>query len=386
MKKLLKLTALLLIVISLTGCWDQNIYENIGFILNAGIDKGTDDKILFTVSTPIISESSGGVGGGSSSAGGGEGQKVEVYSSETNLIRQERENLRLSSPKQLEGGKIQNVLFGSELAREKGISEYLELYERDTQSTVQSWIVVVDGTANELITKGANMNSKPRLGQYLNDLLERNSKAGYCPKMNIIKYSIENVIPGLSPILPMIKLEPNDIKVIGTALINNNKMSGRLDTLETAYLFIAKGESKMSEIPFDLPEDIKTIKKKAIVFLHKTKTKSKLNFTNGTPTLDFNIKIDVTMEEYTWGQLADKKYKTKIEEALASHIKNSLNEVFKKLQAANCDPLGIGDRLRAYHNSYWKSIGELDGWKKIYPNITANFNVTTNITRYGSIL
>lgn len=384
MKKLLKLIALLLIVISLTGCWDQNIYEKIGFILNAGIDKGTDDKILFTVSIPIISESSGGVGGGSS-ADGGEGQKVEVYSSETNLIRQERENLRLSSPKQLEGGKIQNVLFGSQLAREKGISEYLELYERDTQSTVQSWIVVVDGTANELITKGANMKAKPRLGQYINELLERNSKAGYCPKMNIIKYSIENVIPGLSPILPMIKLEPNDIKVIGTALISNDKMSGQLDTLETAYLFMVMGESKMSEIPFDLPEDIKTIKKKAIVFISKTKTKSKLNFTNGIPTLDFNIKIDATMEEYTWGQLADKKYKTKIEEALASHIKNSLNEVFKKLQAANCDPMGVGDRLRAYHNSYWKSIGELAGWKKIYPNITANFSVSTDIIRYGSI-
>lgn len=384
MKHFLKLTSVLLALILLTGCWDQNIYERIGFILNIGFDKGTGNNFIFTISIPIIS-SDGTSGNSSSGSEGSDMSKIDVYSTETNLIREAREIIRRSSPKQLEGGKIQNALFSSDFAKENGITEYLELYERDIQSTSQAWVVIVDGNANELIKKASQFKGKPRLGMYLNELLERNSKSGYCPKMTIIKYNIENVIPGLSPIVPLIKLNNNSVEVEGTALMSLDKMTGQLDTHETACLFMSMGKAKLSEIVFDMPEEIKTKKIKAVVSVSKVKTKSKIHIDGNVPSIDFSIKLNAILDEYTWGDITNNEYKSKIETALSTHIMNCLNTVFKKLQNAKCDALGIGDKIRAYHYNYWKSIGELNGWKKIFPNMTANFSITADILRSGEI-
>lgn len=383
MKYIAKVLAIILICLTLTGCWDQNIYEKIGFILVTGFDKGEGDKTKFTFSTPIIKQSESESGGGGNS-GGGEPQ-VDVFSTEANSVRESRDILRQASPKQLEGGKVQSLLFGNEFASEKKISETLEIYERDIQSTVQASVVIVDGNASEFISKGATLKGKPRLGFYLNDLVDRNFKAGYCPKLSIIKYNIINDIPGWSPILPIIKLDGDNIKVSGTALISNDKMTGRLDTRETACLFLALNETKLSEITFDLPSDIKTDKKKGSAFTRKVKTKRKVEFKDGMPVVNFTINLNASLSEYTWGHTDDPEYVKKLEDSLSKSIKACLEESFKKLQVAACDAYAIGDNLRAYHNGYWNSIGQLDGWKKIYPTIKANFNVKSNLVRFGEI-
>lgn len=382
MKQIKVITAILLILTMLCGCWDQNIYEKIGFILQIGFDKGTsNEKIMYTVTYPIISEAESGNGG---KADGSE-KKVDVISEEAYLIRESRDLGRLTSTKQLEGGKIQNLLFSSDLAKERKISEYLELYERDTQSTVQATVIIVDGSAKELLTNGAEFKGKPRLGIYLTDLIDRNFKAGYCPEINIVRYNILNVKPGISPIVPLIKLEENDVRILGSALIDRDKMTGRLDTRETACLFMVMGKSKLSEIIFDLPKDTDTQKSKGIIFTRKVKSNQRIHFENNVPQIDFSINLKATLDEYSWGHITDQAFESKMEQCVSASITETLNEVFEKLQDAQCDVLGIGDKIRAYHNEYWKSIGELEGWKKLYPQIKFCCNIKVDIIRYGEI-
>ncbi|MDF2522918.1 MAG: gerAC, partial [Clostridiales bacterium] len=106
---------------------------------------------------------------------------------------------------------------------------------------------------------------------------------------------------------------------------------------------------------------------------------------NNVPELYFNISLNVRIDEYTWGNLPDPAYKKMMENRINDSVKAELTEVFKKLQEAKCDPMGIGNKIRAFNHNYWKSIDEQDGWKEIYPQITANFNVKTDIVRYGEI-
>lgn len=383
MKNFYKPIIIIVIAFSLTGCWDQNIYEKIGFVLDLGIDSGADDKALITVSYPVITESNGSSSGGGPS--GKEEVKVETIASEVYLIKESRDLNRLTSPQKLEGGKIQGILIGKDFARERNISDYFELFERDTQTTVQSKVVIVDGTAGELITKGSQFKGKPRLGMYINELISRNSKSGYCPDTNIIEYDIINTIPGISPIVPIIKLRGNFIEVTGTALIDRDKMTGQLDTHETACLYLAMGESRQSEILFDLPAEIKSQKKKGMVFTRSVKTKSKIQLQNGIPTIHFDINVKTILDEYTWGNITEPEYEKKLENSLNTSIKSCLDGTFKKLQTAKCDAFGIGDKVRAYYYDYWMSIGELDGWKDIYTKMTANFDVKAKIVRFGEI-
>lgn len=384
MKKLHALSILLVIVISLTGCWDQNIFEEIGFSLTFGLDKGENGKIKFTVSHPLFTDSIGGERSGGGQAGTPE-SRSETSVVEADLVREARELYRISSPLNVMGGKLQSILLSRDFALEKNISDYLELYERETQSSVQAHVVIVDGSAGELITKAATSKGKPRVGIYINDLLDRNSRLGYCPSTNIIEYDITNASPGISPIIPMIKLSGDDIAIMGTALISGDKMTGQLNTHETACLYIAMGKNRASEIKYDLPEDIDGIKGQGLVYTQKVNTKYKLQLNGDVPSVAFNIKLDVIMEEYRWGNITDPQYSKKLENSLNNSIKTCLEESFKKLQQAGCDALGIGDNIRAFHYDYWKSIGEQNGWNKVYPGIKAAFNVDSHIVRFGEI-
>jgi Ger(x)C family germination protein len=291
----------------------------------------------------------------------------------------------MSSPLEVSGGKVQSFLFGKAFAVNRNISDYLELYERDPQSSAQARVIIVDGSASELITKGVQLKNKPRLGIYINELLRRDAAAGYCPDTSIVEYDIINTTPGISPIVPMIRFKGDNVEVAGTALIDRDKMTGRLDTNETACLFLAMGKQKKSYLLFDLPKDLQSVKKKGLVFLRKLKTKSTLQFKDGEPTMAFDVRLDVLMEEYKWGNLLDQGYRDKLEQSLNESIKTCLDEVFKKLQEAKCDAFGIGDKIRAQYFDYWESIGELDGWKKIFKTMKASFNVDSKIVRFGEI-
>lgn len=99
----------------------------------------------------------------------------------------------------------------------------------------------------------------------------------------------------------------------------------------------------------------------------------------------FDIKLGLILEEYKWNDLDMQEQKKKLEDSIAKSLTEGLNGVLGKLKAAHCDALGIGEKIRAYHNNYWKSIGEEEGWFRIYPTITAEFNVTCHIVRYGGI-
>ncbi len=386
MKKLRILLSAVLLAIILNGCWDQDIYEKIGFILNIGIDLDNDGSPKYTFSYPLISQStqSGGGGGGSGSSGK-DGSASGVSVLETDLLREARELDRMSSPLKVSGGKVQAFLFGKAFAMSKSISDYLELYERDAQSSAQARVIIVDGNASELITKGVELKNKPRLGIYINELLKRDAAAGYCPDTSIVKYDILNTTPGISPIVPMIRLKGDDIEVAGTALIDRDKMTGQLDTNETTCLFMAMGIQKSSYLQYDLPKDLQSVKKKGLVFVRKLRTKSSLQFKDGEPSMTFSVRLDVLMEEYKWGNLLDPGYRDKLEHSLNESIKTCLDDVFKKLQEAKCDVFGIGDKIRAQYFDYWESIGELDGWKKIYNTMKASFNVDSKIVRFGEI-
>ncbi|MDF2524118.1 MAG: spore gernimation protein GerC, partial [Clostridiales bacterium] len=106
MKRVYKAPALILIVIFLSGCWDQNVFEKIGFIITQGMDLGTENNTLVTFALPIISQ-----GESSNGSSGGQGNEVEtkteVNDTEAYLAREARDIGRQASHKQLEGGKIQ---------------------------------------------------------------------------------------------------------------------------------------------------------------------------------------------------------------------------------------------------------------------------------------
>lgn len=172
---------------------DEPVTEKAIKVLNVGIDEAVDDKVLVTYTLPVIQPEGGGgggggVGGGGGGGAGGGGTRTESYKTEAYLLREARDFVRLESPTQLEGGKIQNTLIGRDLAEKGNITAYMEIFERDISNPVQAWVIIVDGKANELIEKGTQFKNKPKLGLYINNIIDGNSKSGYCPDETISSF------------------------------------------------------------------------------------------------------------------------------------------------------------------------------------------------------
>jgi spore germination protein len=369
-KKLIKSVALILTcALILTGCWDQKVFEQVGFTLSFGMEESQDGKLLLTTAYPVIAGTQTGA--------------VDVISTKTSIIRGGRTNVRKMTPKLMEGGKVQQVLISESLAK-NGIHDLLELFERDVTLPAIAFVVIVEGSPEELLKKGTEFKTKPRISFYLYQLLENNVKISNIPNTKVFDFDINFFAPGLDPIVPMIKLDKELVKVTGCALFDKDKMTGKLVGTETNILLGMMDQLKYADYIFTDPEfaDKDGDKLGVAVTLYKGKRKIKIDFDEeGKPIVVINLKYRCNIDEFEWDDTMDSKVQEALEKKFGEDLTTLSNKVIKKLQTANCDPIGIGDRIRAKYYDYWKSID----WKEMYQEADITTHVEVEVGNVGII-
>ena len=370
MKKLVKIIALILICcLILSGCWDQKVFEQVGFILSFGIEQAEDKKLLLTAAYPVI----GGVEKGS----------VDIISTETGIIRGGRSNIRMMTPKMLEGGKTQQVLISDSLAK-NGIHDLLEIFQRDVTLPAIAFVVIVEGSPGELLKKANEFKPKPRVSFYIYQLLENNVRLSNIPNTKVFDFDINFFAPGLDPIVPMIKVDNEQIKISGCALFSGDRMTGKLENNETRLLLGLMDQLKYADYIFTDPEfaDKDGDKQGVAVTLLTPKRKINIDFSEeGKPIVKIDMKYRCNIDEFEWDDTMKPKVQEDLEKKFGEDLTSMNNKIIKELQAANCDPIGIGDIIRAKHYDYWKSID----WKEMYKKADIKVSVKVEVGNVGII-
>jgi spore germination protein len=353
----------------LSGCWDQRVFEQMGLILSLGIEQTEDKDLLITSAYPVI--------------GGAEKGSVDVISTETSLVRGGRNNLRRMTPKMLEGGKIQTILISDSLAK-NGIHDLLEVFQRDVMLPAIAFVVIVEGSPAELLKKSTEFKTKPRISFYLYQLLEDNVDISNIPNTKVFDFDINFFAPGLDPIVPMIKIDNEQIKITGCALFSGDKMAGKLEDSQVNILLGLMDQQKYSDYIFTDPifADKDGDKKGVAVSLFKPKRKINIDFNeDGRPIVEINLKYRCNIDEFEWDDTMESKVQEDLEKLFAKDLTSISNEIIKKLQEANCDPIGIGDMIRAKYYDYWKSIN----WREIYKEADITATVEVEVGNVGII-
>jgi spore germination protein len=360
-----KTTKLLLIfiipIVAFSGCWDQRIYEEIGFILQVGIENSNDGRLLISYTSPVADP-----------------KKVEQVEFRTKA--------RNVSSKTLEGGKVQQVVISEALA-EKGIINLLEVFERDSSNPAMAYIVISEDSPKALFDFTQKLEDKPRPSFYMDQLIETNSKTGNCPDTTIFKFSTYSFAEGIDAITPLVKIENEEtkgIQVMGCALFNYDKMVGKLNQKDTSLLLAMKGKLGYTNYTFtslDCPENDKSGKIGAIMLLYKPKSKIKIHIEDNIPIVDISLKFNGVYEEHQWDHIDKKSVQIKYEKLMSKEIKNECLKLLKYTQEVGSDPIGIGDIIRAKNNAYWSN----NSWKDFYSKAVFNVDAEVNIVRYGVI-
>lgn len=338
-------------------------------MLQAGVESYQDDKLLVTVTSPVV---------------GGEMNQIEVITVEAENLRASREKARMSSPKTLEAGKIQQLLLSKELA-EKGIHEILEVYERDSTNPALALVVVVDGSPHDLLQRASKLADKPRAAFYINQLLEGNIRNNYIPETRVYDFDINYFIDGIDPVTPIIRSTENGITVIGTALYKGDKMVGTLDARMSALLLAMMNQFKKSEYiasTNDLPKVPGNQKTGIAISLNSVKTKISTSVTDeGNPKVSITLNFRTAIDEYKWDHMKDKNDHLHIESVVADQIKKDCEKIIKELIELGADPIGIGLQFRAFQNWYWKS----NSWDEVYKDLEFDVTVKLKIDNAGII-
>lgn len=169
--KIVIISQLVLLILLQTGCWDQRLFEEIGFMLQMGLELNEEGNLVYSATLPIIKE--------------GSSEKTEFYETSTqNLLRASKEELRNRAGKRVQGGKVQFIYFSKELAN-TGISELFDVFMRDPENPLLANVIIVDGSPREMLKLSISFNDKPLSELYAANLIVDGRARNIIPETRI---------------------------------------------------------------------------------------------------------------------------------------------------------------------------------------------------------
>ncbi|RST71251.1 Ger(x)C family spore germination protein [Siminovitchia acidinfaciens] len=361
--------------IILCGCWDQRLLKDHTLVLTVGYDQTDDEKILNTVSYPV---NKAGI-----QQNGVSNESSKVISSQGETVRDAEVHMDKIIPEKFDMSKAKVILFGEELAAH-GVFPVLDSTYRDLRGPLNAKVAIVDGKAKDALN--FKEEDSILISQFFAELLRSAERGGITKNENVQAICPIILSEGKDVVLPYIGLSDQKeeaVKVEGLALFNDDKFTGRLGLQESGMLLILQdNRTKALSLNLNVNDHEKNNEKKFVnVVVRKIKRKIKINTNNNQIRAKIKINLKLDIDEYASNKLSSEKevkvLSKKVEKALNELAKETLN----KMQEANSDALGLGERVKAYHHPVWKKID----WNKAYPEIPIETTFNVEIVQHGII-
>ena len=311
----------MLLLFSLTGCYDARNIEDLAYATAIGIDVADNDNITLTFQffTPESSESDSG----------NKSSKTNTISVECSSINSGISLINSHISKEVNLSHCKIIVISEELAK-KGISDYLDTFLNLIEVRPDCNIIISRCLAKDFLE-----NTKPAIeiltARYYKLVLKSSEYTAYTPitKLNDLVTNIKNTFIQGHAILGGLKngtqssnssyssdasfkadetpIEyPNAIETFGTAVFYNDKLVGELDGLETISYLLTTNYFESCTLSVPDPFNVNSS-----IDLHLNKTKNpdiNVEFINNAPYisveifltgygLTLNENIDYTSEE-----------------------------------------------------------------------------------------
>ncbi len=212
---LLGFILVIMLSLSLSGCWDQVGIGERTLIIGIGIDLiPGDEPVLLTAQ--VINFSSfninGGLGG--NGAGGNSGNQspvnnsVVVETSQGRTLSEAIHNFLKYSSRQVTFSHNRIVILGNELAR-SGLAGIFDEMARDYQFRPTNWILATDTTAREILQSRTDLGVIP--AYEINSLLTNLNKNALIFPVNLNDFLFQQKNEAKTGLLPLIQVEKTRI-------------------------------------------------------------------------------------------------------------------------------------------------------------------------------
>ncbi|MBP2257712.1 Ger(x)C family spore germination protein [Virgibacillus alimentarius] len=352
-QKLIQITTYFLMVILLTGCWDQINIEEHGFVVGSAIDKAndySDENMNLSLTNQIVSPA--GLG---TPAGGGNNKSpfVNVTATGTSIFTINRNMVQeISRAPFYEHVRL--LIVSEEVAREPEIfASILDIFIRDQEMRRGIKIMIAKNKAKELLEIKPEPEQLPV--RYLDMISDNNYKSIDMIDPVTLGNVHDFLLNNKSYVLPKISLSENEVDYKGAAVFHglNDNMVAELTAQETKGMNLVKGDVNGGVIKFKVEDHVMTFE------LEGAKSKIKID-PKDPKNMDISVNVEVEgrlAEMYGSKTLLDPSYLSKIEEKVAKKIEKLANQTIDKAQKEmKLDIFDFDKILKQKHYSIWKRI------------------------------
>ena len=357
-----------MISILLTGCWDQQLLVNRTLVNGISLDVTKEGEIDATVRALHIQSKGGGL--------------FEIQDEVVEAKRPTVVGLGIDMDSKIAGAidasKAHIIIIGEELAK-KGIHPYIEFMYRNMDSYMSSKVVISKGKAKTILSTEIE---KSPIAFFILQMLNGAESDTVIPKETTFTVWKKVLDPGKDMVLPYLEqVESDKVEVAGVALFNDDQYTGtKLSKEKSSVLLSLMGKlGKTNNMALILGQEsngqsisftTNDIRRNLEVHVDK----------NNKITCKINLKMDIEVGSFPQNFKNELNIK-KLNQDLSDELTKQAKEITSTLLEANCDALGIGQRISSFHPELWKKIR----WEEEYQNVQFEPTVKVNIIKTGNV-
>lgn len=379
MNSLLKAMLAAILLLLMTGCWDQIEIEERGFVVGTALDTAEDGQITITFQIVLPSQMKGG--SGQKNEGGN--PYINLSSTAKTVFKAARNmSNEISRSPYLAHNQI--IIISDELASSEHIGDVLDLFVRDHESRRASKIMISRGRASEILQVNTRIETLPV--QYISSTQENPDKSeSITPPTNIGDLH-DMLLSKTSYALPTVhRVEGNKISTSGAAVFNgkDHKLIGYLNEDETTGRNMIQQTVQTASLELEL--EGKQVVFEVREFHRKIKVGSD---PTGLPTFDVMLIAEGAvgeseLEEAEIMEQLNGEIKLKAEEKIMQLVSHVIDKSQNDLQS---DFLGFGDKLYEQQYHLWEKYHKnWDRGDEIYSQCKINVKADVKIQTIGTI-
>jgi len=426
-RRLLSVTAVVLIIAVLGGCWDKVELNAISIITGIGVDAIPDNPDLMNVT--IQSANVKALSGPASGGGGGDGEAPFIINEEqSKSISEAITQIGRRTSRSPFTHHNQIIVVGKDYCK-NGIQSVVDTFLREDEMRVETSIVVADGTAREMLSVKTEIEKSA--SQWIPGMLASlNYNVGKVD-VSVLDFANQILKPSGAAVIPLIKVEDTSLqkpmlkeknaqqqekkdegeeksgeeekeeKKEAEEEKSEKKNGGEIETKTLSFVGFAvfKGHYFVGEMGVAemkgyrwLSGDVTSTRVSlsvgsgtANVNVTNAKFKKKVRLDeSGKLIADFSIIADAAVLESIGIDDTDiKRYTKVLTEVMSEQIKKEIEDCLEKAKELNADVFGFLNTLYEKHPKDYKRIEEKRD--EVFKNMTLNTDIKITIQDTGKL-
>lgn len=389
MFRLLKLSLVLVLIISLTGCWGRLELNEMAITMGMGIDLASDGKYIVTIQVVDAGEASATKGSLGRSP-------VVLYSAKGKTIAEAIQRMTSSSPRTIYNSHLRVLVIGEKLAS-RGIGEVLDYISRDRQFRTDFPVVIAkEEEARNALKILTPIESIPAI-QMMRSL--ENSEKHWAPTVAIhfdeliqglIAKGRQPVVTGIEVIgsveegskrSNLTRTTPNGrLKFIGLSVFKKNRLIGWLTETESRGYTLAMGKAYKGtgNVPCGDGEQVALEVQESKSTLHSKLRGDQLE-------LSLSLKIEGNVEEVACHvQMTKDETIRMLERNADQELRKIFDKTFVRLQHdLKADIFGFGEQVHRQYPSYWKKVSA--NWDEQFAQLPIKMDIQVKLRLVGTV-